>query len=152
MIWWTNHNEQVGQLSEVMVPMRRKMLVLLAALSLWAAFFAASACLRVSDQDVRSILDDDRLCEIWVTQQMHQLTDMWRQRYGLVVWCQATEASARALKRQWTGQGQIAVTVTLANGEDQPLPDQATSAASLLRGQLEAAVLFGGLTDRYPER
>ena len=132
--------------------MRSKWLVFLTAFSLCAVLMAAAACKRDSTQDTKSILSDDRLCEVWVAQQIHQLTDMWRQRYGLVVWCQATEGSALALKRQWNGQGEITVTVTLANNEDQPLSDQVKAAESLLRSQLESAVLLGGLTERYPKR
>ena len=126
----------------------RLVLGLLAATSL----FVSIGCGREREADASSVLSDDRLCELWVTQQMHQLTDMWRQRYGLVVSCQRTEASARSMNRPWTGQGEIGVTVTLANGERPPSVDEAASAESLLRGALESAVTAGRFVERYPKR
>lgn len=117
--------------------LRRTMLRSLAAIGLCTSLFVVIACGRSENRTHESVLSDDRLCELWVAQQIHQLTDIWRQRYGLVVACQA---------------GEIVVTVTLANGEDLLSAEQATSAKSLLGSALEGAVVHGGFAERYPKR
>jgi hypothetical protein len=124
----------------------------LAAIGLCTSLFVSTACARGGDRNPESVLSDDRLCELWVAQQIHQLTDVWRQRYGLLVACQATEESARSVNQPWAGQGEIVVTVTLANGEDQPSAEQGASAESLLRSALEGAAVRGGFEERYPKR
>ena len=125
---------------------------LIAACYLLPVSLVMTGCDRGVDRRLQPILSDDRLCEVWVAQQLHQLTDMWRQRYGLVVRCQGTAESAQVMNRQWTGQGEIVVTVTLANGEERPSKDQAASAEALLRTQMETAVGSGRLANQYPQR
>jgi hypothetical protein len=125
---------------------------LIAAFCLLTALLVMTGCDRGKYERLQPILSDDRFCEVWLSQQLHQLTDMWRQRYGLVVWCQGSAESAQAMNREWTGQGEIVVTVTLANGEESPSTDQAASAEMLLRTQLEKAVATARLADQYPKR
>jgi hypothetical protein len=97
-------------------------------------------------------LPDDRLCEMWVAHDLRSLTALWARRYAVTVWCMSTKESADAAGYHWGGQGEITVTVTLANGQE-PLGARAGSdAENMLRAQLEGACRRAGWTTRYPRR
>jgi hypothetical protein len=96
-----------------------------------------------------ALLPDDRLCELWVGHALRQVTDLWRRRYAVTVSCQSPQPVDGASARQNSENGEIMVTVTLANGEPEQTPEEAGVAEKLLRSALESIVERQGWTDRY---
>jgi hypothetical protein len=64
------------------------------------------------------VLSDDRVCEMWIAHNIRELTDLWARRYAVTVSCMSTKESAEAAGYHWSGEGEITVTVTLANAQD----------------------------------
>jgi hypothetical protein len=104
----------------------------------------------VSSSEV--VLSGDRLCEMWVAHDLRSLTDLWARRYAINVWCMSTKESADAAGYNWNGDGEITVTVTLANGQDALGARAGSDAEQLLRAKFEGACRRVGWTARYPRR
>lgn len=131
-----------------------------------AAIVAAIACVSCLSQEPSRIeeratvaassrepvLSDDRLCEMWVAHDLRSLTDLWARRYAITVWCMSTKESAEAAGYHWNGEGEITVTVTLANGQDALSARAESDAEGLLRAKLEGVCRRAGWTTRYPRR
>jgi hypothetical protein len=98
------------------------------------------------------VLSDDRVCEMWIAHSIRELTDLWARRYAVTVWCMSTKESAETAGYHWSGEGEITVTVTLANAQDALSARAEADAEGLLRAQLEGACRRTGWTTRYPRR
>lgn len=130
-----------------------------AMIAIVASSLVLSTCDRPSASDSplaasarEPVLPDDRLCEMWVAHDLRSLTALWARRYAVTVWCMSSKESAEAAGYHWNGQGEITVTVTLANGQE-PLGARAGSdAEDMLRAQFEGACRRAGWTTRYPRR
>lgn len=118
---------------------------------LLAVLLISTGCNSSRVTSAQTVLADDRLCELWVSHQIHQLTDMWRNRYGIIVSCQSTNSPARGQGSNSENAGQITVTVTLANGEEPPSGSVTADTQETLRRTLEAIVARQGWSSRYPK-
>lgn len=124
---------------------------MLRALTLTTVCLASAlGCARPPERESR--LSEDRLCEVSLSQQLHQVTDVWGRRYGVIVWCHASEAGAKAAGRTWQGKGEIIVTVSPANGETPLSQEQRHDAEATLQAILEAVVHREGWERLYPKR
>ena len=98
------------------------------------------------------LLTDDQQCELWTMVQLRQLVDTWRTRYSVLAWCNGIEESARSRGRTWSGEGEIIVTITPANGQE-PLEAWAVeSVKSSVGAALNSLGKAEGWHERYPRR
>jgi hypothetical protein len=92
---------------------------------------------------------DDRMCEVVVSQKLHQVADVWAKRYGMIVWCASVGETKDSAGRP---QGEITVTVSPANGQDGVGADELGAVERQLRAALEGIVKREGWEAKYPIR
>lgn len=112
-------------------------------------FVCAAAC--GGQPQVKAVRAQDRECEVVVSQQLHQVTDVWAKRYGIMVWCRSagTEAAQAGGVQQ---EGEIAVTVSPANGQEETVHAELQRAEDLLKASLEGIVKRERWETKYSRR
>ena len=88
-------------------------------------------------------LGEDELCELYINGEFHEMLDLWAKRYGVNTLCLSPSADT---------EGEVVVTVAVANREDELTPDQRKEIENMASSLLEALVSRQGWSARYPKR
>lgn len=114
-----------------------------------AAVATSCTLIAACSADVKdSLRADDRECEVVVAQQLHAIVDLWETRFGVVVWCRSAGVDSEQ-RRGEKATGEIAVTVSPANGQAPVSSASARDAEEQLRASLESTVKREGWASRY---
>lgn len=117
--------------------------------SAFALLMCATAC--EGQPQVSALRAQDRECEVVVSQRLHQIADVWAKRYGIIVWCRSAGAPAAKIG-EVQQEGEITVTVSPANGQEETVQAELQRAEDVLRTTLEGIVKREGWETKYPKR